>query len=803
LNGQNQQIYRVADFEIDASQFSLKRAGQAQHLRQKTFQVLIYLLEQRQRLVTKEELFEQIWTDSAVTDNALDQCLAEIRKTLGDDSRQPRFVKTIPRAGYRFIGSVEEIRATQAPAPSLISDTRAPEKSESEDAITARPLGSAPVSQMPVLWIARRSVVILIAAFLIPVTAAGLYLVRRRSVIPSLASVTLPQNAGKRPVAVMFFDNRSKSADLDWLREGLADMLITDLSRSKNLAVLSRQQLQLLLERAGHGDKESIRLNEALDLARKSQAKIVILGGFARLGEQIRIDVQLHDAGDGQLLAAERLVAEQPSEILTQIDLLCLKLMSHLGASTSEQDTSQGLGTEMTKNLEAYRDYSLGVEKARAFHSEEALALLQKAVAIDPQFAMAYARIGYTYSVSWNRVEEGKPYLEKAFQLSARLTEKDKLNIAAWYAIANLDYPSAINAFQGIVTRYPLEVEAYKGLGHLLRGEDRLDEAIEVFKQGLVMDSGAKDLYNELGATYMELGRHEEAIAMFRHYVDLAPLEPNAHDSLGAGLQWAGRYEDAVEEYNRALGLKPDFEIAVIHLGNAYFAQGQYREAIQQYHSYVKIVSWVEERARGYLSIADAERMRGRLAEAERVARLAFKSDKNNVSQLLLITLQKGDLKTAATLVDLLESRYKSGHFVSRGEKVALRLPYYFQGYFDLKTGHSAEAIANFKEALKHRPPYWNSDTFEDCLANAYFELGRLDEAVAEYERILRLNPNYPLVHYHLARIYERKGQPDRARASYESFLQVWQNADPEVPEIVTARKMVDQASSVVKGNTQ
>ena len=113
----------------------------------------------------------------------------------------------------------------------------------------------------------------------------------------------------------------------------------------------------------------------------------------------------------------------------------------------------------------------------------------------------------------------------------------------------------------------------------------------------------------------------------------------------------------------------------------------------------------------------------------------------------------------------------------------------HYQASFDLKGGRPDEAIAHFKEVLKHRPPTWNIDSFEDCLANAYLDLGRLDEAIAEYERVLRLNPNYPLVPYHLAQAYERKGQPDQARASYERFLQIWQDADSDIPEVVSARK--------------
>ena len=103
-----QPVYRFADVEVDAARGCIKLRGQEVHLWQQTFQVLLYLLERRERLVTKEELFEHIWKDAAVTDNALLQCIFDIRRSLGDDSRHPRFIKTFPKVGYRFIGPVEE-----------------------------------------------------------------------------------------------------------------------------------------------------------------------------------------------------------------------------------------------------------------------------------------------------------------------------------------------------------------------------------------------------------------------------------------------------------------------------------------------------------------------------------------------------------------------------------------------------------------------------------------------------------------------------------------------------------------------
>jgi len=767
MNEQGKRIYRLDGVEIDTGHRCLRRNNQELHLRSKTFQVLVYLLEQHDRLVSKDELIERVWAGTAVSDNTLEHCLAEIRKILGDDSRQPRFIKTVPRAGYRFIGQVEVIDPTAA----LASPVEIPDSDE-------RP--HPEIARRPT----RRYVLVAAAIALIVISVVTFYFIRKRAMPDSSVAMTLPQDPTRRPVAVMFFDNDSGSTELDWLREGLADMIITDLSRSKNLTLLSRQQLHVLLERAGYKEPEKIGLAQALNIAQQAQAKIVILGRFARLGDQIRIDVHLHDARDGQLLTAERLIADQPAQILSQVDLLSLKLASYLGGSSPNQ-TQPALTSVMTNNLEAYRYYSLGVEKAQALHNEEALELLQKAIGLDQNFAMAYARIGYVYGITGSYPEKGKPFLEKAFQLTDRLTEQDKLNIEAWYAIANYDYAAAINALRRVVAGYPLEVEAYLRLGLLLKGEEKFDEATEILKQGLVIDGRAKGLYNALGSVYSDTGRHNEGIAMFERYVQLAPDEANAHDSLGLGYQWAGRYDEAIQEYERALTLKPDFEIPIVHLANTYFQQGRYRAARETFERYIKNAPSDAERARGYAGLADIERHNGNLARAESLSRTTLKYSKQALEPLYWVALQKRELEPANKLKQQIEARQAN----DRGMRTSLRPLWFVRGSYLLKSGAANEAIEAFQQAINQRPQSWTIDAREDCLANAYLELGRLDEAIAEYQRVLKLNPNYPLVHYHLALAYERKDQRDQARSEYEKFLQTWKAADADVPEVIAAKK--------------
>ncbi|MGI9067604.1 MAG: tetratricopeptide repeat protein [Pyrinomonadaceae bacterium] len=801
MSSSNKRVFRFSDVEVDLSRGCVRRGGEELHLRQQTFQVMIYLLENRERLVTKEELLKNIWKETAVTDDALVQCVMDIRRAIGDNSRRPQFIKTVPKLGYRFVSPVEEDRSQSetADTPEVVPIGHPAETdSNHHDQPLANLATALPPAQTPALDPMaqrrnprRRAMLLAVAGLLVIAVFASAAYFRQKLAgnRQPAADLALPQLPGKKPVAVMYFDNQSGSSDLDWLREGLADMIITDLSRSDKLTLLSRQQLHLPLDRIGHTENEKIRLDEALEVARRSQARIIVMGNFARLGDQIRIDVQIHNGQDGQLLAAERLVVTEPGQILSQVDLLSLKLASHLGAAP--QAPEPGLTSVMTNNLEAYRYYSLAVEKTQALHNEEAIELLEKAVALDPQFAMAYGRIGYAYAVSGYDAQKAKAPLEKAFQFSNRLTEKDRLYINAWYSIANLDYQGAAAPLRKIIAQYPMEVEAYLRLGYLLRGEGQHDEAITVLKQSLVIDAEARDVYNALGLIYLDLHKYGEAIAAHQRYVQLATTEPNAYDSLAMSYQCAGRYPEAFLAYERALQLRPDNYVANLHLGNAYVQLGRYQTALAQFRRVIKTAPDGFSRARAYGSIAEVYLKKRDLKQAAQAARMELQSEKHLAWNSLVVALEQRNNVTVANLRERVLAEWP---FTARGQSFPARVSLYRRGYLDFRNGRQAEAMETFKAALARPPAIWMIDYLEDCLANAYLELGRWDDAIAEYERILRLNPNYPLAHYHLAQAFERKGLREQARTEYERFLQVWKDADADIPEVVAARKVLESS---------
>lgn len=175
---------------------------------------------------------------------------------------------------------------------------------------------------------------------------------------------------------------------------------------------------------------------------------------------------------------------------------------------------------------------------------------------------------------------------------------------------------------------------------------------------------------------------------------------------------------------------------------------------------------------------------------AAKLGRQAIKETDIYGGEMWLIAFEQGDKAAAGRLEEKLFAEPTS---TNRGRRIFSRFKFYFRGMLALKNDQPAEALENFKEAIRHPPPIYEQDVMEDCLAVAYLRVGQYDEAVSEYERILGVNPNYPLARFHLAQAYEGKGQIDKARENYRLFLDAWKNADADIPEVIRARQVVSR----------
>ena len=429
----------------------------------------------------------------------------------------------------------------------------------------------------------------------------------------------------------------------------------------------------------------------------------------------------------------------------------------------------------MTANLAAARAYTNGIEAARQYRPAEAIAQFEEAARLDPGFVMASARIGYVYSVRWLWEEKGRQHLEAAFAQRGKLDELSSLYILVWYDLAHRDYPGAVAALRQLLARYPRETEAREELARILLGEAQYAEAQKELEESIRRDAAAPQSHNILSAVFAATHNFPGAVLEAKEFVRLQPNEVNAHDTLGLAYEAANQFEEAEKEYRWILARQPKFA-SRIHLANTLFKMGRWREAKLEIESYIANAASSAERQWGYDQLAVIALHEGNDRGVLHYA--GFQPLEGYHDQEVLLALRRKDLANADRLLN-----QRPPH-ADRGQRANSRLELYVRAERALATGDSA-ALALFQEGAAQRTPLYAIDWYEDCLARAYLRLGRTKEAVAEFERVLRIYPRLALAWNGLAQAYLAQGDERQARIALAKVSEIWRHADPDVAQLL------------------
>ena len=448
---------------------------------------------------------------------------------------------------------------------------------------------------------------------------------------------------------------------------------------------------------------------------------------------------------------------------------------------SSRPETEQS-ALAMTSSLKAARAYLSAVELSRQYHPAEAIEKLQEALRLDPEFIMARARIGYVYSVRWLWEEKGRPYLEEAYARRTKLNELNRLYLIAWYDQAHRDYPGAIRDFRSLLAKFPRETEAREELGRILLGEESYDEARAELERAIRIDLSTAQAHNFLSALYIATHDFPRALAEAKQFVKLQPDEMNTHDTLGLAYEAANDFEAAEKEYRWILDRQPKFA-SRIHLANALYRMGRWRESKQMLERYIADAPSEAERNWGLDQLSVIALRQGNHDEVVRYARSQPADGYHD--QEILLALHRSDLASAKRLLAA-----RPVHS-DRGQRANGRLELYVEGELDLAGHDPVGAVRTFQQAVAKRTPLYAVDWYEDCLANAYLRLGRFDEAITEYRRVLAIYPRLAMSWYGLAKAHLAKRQDEAAREAFQKMLEIWQLGDPEIPELAEARLAV------------
>ena len=559
-------LYEFGPFRLDAAERQLWRDGEEIALTPKAFGVLLMLIRNSGHAVSKEDFMREVWPDTIVEEKNLTDNISILRQALGDNTQEQRYIKTIPRRGYRFVAGV---RATHANDGHLLvtesvrthvlieADDYAPPISEQPPPIRALP------APKPASW---RNLAILFAIIATVAIGLGAYFFLRKRNLPPPAAQQF------KSLAILPLKPLSAaSSDDAYLGVGLADALINRLSNVRQIAI--RPTSAVLKYASPQSDLVSV--------AREQQVDAVLDGSFQRAGERVRVTVQLVRGSDGAPLWAGTF-DEKFTDIFALQDSISQRVAGALVPRLSSQENA-ALTKREAENSEAYRLYLIGHyfwNKRTAEGFTSALNYYQQAIAADPNYALAYAGLAETHVLlpNWTAADPAESF-PKAERAARRALELDP-NLAAAYA-----------ALGAVKVSYQRD---WAGAGEDYR------RAIELNPNYAT----ARQWYSEW---LTQTGRLEEAMAEAAAAQRLDPLSPIITFEYGVTLYFAHRPNEASEQFRRALELQPGFYRANVFLSRVYFDQGRYEEAIRE-----RALTF------GHGDAAEARRFEGKLAAAYR-----------------------------------------------------------------------------------------------------------------------------------------------------------------------------------------
>ncbi|MBN2206785.1 MAG: protein kinase [Candidatus Aminicenantes bacterium] len=518
----------------------------------------------------------------------------------------------------------------------------------------------------------------------------------------------VPESEGsKRTVAVLGFRNQTGDPSLDYLRETMSNLLITSLEQSKYMRVASWQRLRDLFRQSGKDEAALYDEDVGLDVCRREGIEAVVVGFFSKAGETFVSDVKLLDVGSREVLQSASARGEGINSILrSQIDEISRAVARGVGRPPLKLDRPRTKIIDLTTDsLEAYQYFLRGRDAVGNLLGYEAKALLEKAISLDPNFAVAYLYLADAdHAVIDYRARDEA--IKKAMALSARASEKERLTIEARYAKRiEGNAARAVRVLRELTEKYPDEKYAYYELGKQYFGADRFPEAALEFEKAVALDPTFGPAFNLLGYSFASAGEYPRAEAAFERYIASHPGDPNPLDSLAELYIRKGELNKAEARYREALDLKPNFEASCRGLAYIYALREDYDEASR----------WLDEC-------------------------VARSGPTLKMGGLWLISLQDYFLGRL--------DKARSGHLAlkkiaeSYGSAYVLAGVGWISGYLDCDQGRfedARNAFQTFVDYLKQANPMaTNSNAVGQALCSGWVDLkrGRLDDARARLEDI-------------------------------------------------------------------
>jgi tetratricopeptide (TPR) repeat protein/TolB-like protein len=743
-------------------------------------------------------------------------------------------------SGRKAVAADSRTEAEQRPAAAPVSGS-------------SPAMAASPASGAVAVGGGRRNIYIGAAAAVLVLGVAGVLWKR------GVSTAAKGADSGKPSVAVLYFENNTGNAQLDWLRTGLTDMLVTDLSQSPDVEVLGTDRLVQILTDMKRQDDKVVSFDTVQEIARRAGVKTVLLGSFVKAGDTIRINTKLQEVATGKIVTSERVEALGESNLFPTVDDLTKRIKAKFALPGGADPTRPLLNSPMTvtttpgsvvdrdlkdvttSSIEAYRYYAEGINVHERGREQEAVPLLEKAIALDPTFALALTKLAVAHN-NLRHPSQSEEYARRAFEHVDRLTARERYYVEGYYYYIHTEtWGKAVEAWKKAIELYPDHASARHNLGTVLNQLERYQEAIPLFEELRRRGMTFPSTYTALAFDYASQGQFEKGQQVLLEYLQRNADSASGYQGLGNLMSAWGKLDDAMAAYAKADALEP---------GNLNPENG--RRSLHVLREQWDIVDATDRKFRqandpffkwrGDMNLAEDQVYKGRTADAMKSYDAAAAgvgprgsnqsaNSRNAMAELLIEKGQpaaalvqtkralddargQGAQRQALYLTAVAQSRLghddesaKALQELSRQANAQAgdadkRRVHLLQGRLALEKHDPSRAIQELKQAEAMLPPVAGGGIAAEAtrirfaLGSAYLTVGNAPEATTRFQRIVdsgvaRVGTPLEYVRslYFLAQLNEKQGSRDKARDYYRKFVEYWKDSDIDRDKVADAQK--------------
>jgi DNA-binding winged helix-turn-helix (wHTH) protein/tetratricopeptide (TPR) repeat protein len=789
------EIFQFGKFQIDSRSRTVRREKVIVTLNSRSFDVLLYFVQNPGRVLAREEILKNVWPDAFVDEHSLAQSISVLRRALEEKPGDNSYIVTLPGRGYQF---VSPITVVPPQSMSVIPHVAPPSANASNALLLQRQtIRTSVITEekeelslpIPRRWGSVRPVAAFATAAILLVSVAilgGNWYWR------SHRATKLTE---RDTIVVAHFDNKTGDPVFD---DTLEQALTIQMEQSPFLHVLSNDKTAETLKLMNRQAGDRLSPEVAHEVCIRSNSQALLAGSIAAIGDQYLITLRATNCQNGDTLASAEAEADSRNRVLSSLSSVANKLREKLGESgTSVQKFSRPLEQVTTSSLEALQAYTQGRKLEDTSSPDAALPYYKRAVELDPNFAIGYAALSQIYGLLFDGTKQ-EQNLTKAYQLRDRVSLRERYKIEAqYYNDITGELEKEIVTLAGWSQSYPDDYQPHDQLSAIYLSLGQYDKAIPEALAS-IQNRPTLDGYRCLMESFTAANRLNEAKSTFE--------EARRNNFDGIQLRQV-RFLVAFLEGDDA-GMKEQ---------DAWAMANPVSEAVQlTLHSSIEarrgrfvkareVMRDAEVRAgrAGAMGMVDAMKIVHGPAEADvgntdvalRFVKEVWTNHKNTDYSEATVALTFALLGKQSEAQNLIDKMNREGQLDTIAQSYTLPT---IRAVVALKSNNPAEAI----DLLRVTEPYELADLSMPPNALypayvrglAYLQLGQGRQAAAEFQKLIdhrevaQLHHQGALARLQLGRAQAMTGDKAAALKSYQDFLTLWRDADPGIPILKEAK---------------